>query len=242
LRRGCHRPDVFGAVIPDRVDPFGNGNNDEFRVDPVFDNILKCLDVLVFRIEPEIKDLRFQNDRHPVMNGLDGCTGLPGKDGAGSIGSRLLSIVIPGFPQSGKCKWIAVRQCQEHRLFLPVGLFPFVKTIGEDQASAFPERSSESGFGCNGFIPCVDHPASDGFILCPERYESPVKFLQVVLVVMPGNGRNLLSGSNVVVGCDFDRFRVDGKVFSQRFELAGYNESAAHVSCRLSSSSAFRSN
>ncbi len=55
-------------------------------------------------------------------------------DRARTVGGILILFVLPDLPYAGKCKGQPIRGSDEQRLFLPFFSFPFIKTIGQDQA------------------------------------------------------------------------------------------------------------
>jgi len=223
-----HHPDVFGAIVLDRIDALRYRNTDKLGMDLIGEDFLDLFDVLV-QIQPRSIGFGFQNDRHPVMNLDDGFAGIPGQDRAGAIWGFCLAFVIPTFPKAGKCKGASTRQRQEHGLFVVFLLLPLVKAIGDDQASALPEGRPEAGFVGGGFPSGVDHPAADGSVLGPIWNQTPEKFFEVIFPVVPYDGIHLLGGRDIVIGIHLGVDDVDRKILDDCLKSAESNESAAHV-------------
>ena len=146
--------------------------------------------------------------------------GIRGDDRAGLVRARLRGcfLVLPDLLQAGEGKGFSRWQVKIVGLFAPCFALPLIEPVCGDQASALFEGSSEGGFRGYGFHSSIDHPGADGDVLGPERHQPPVAFLDVPLAFLLDDYRDLLSGSDVVVGLNLESGWVGVKV---AFKLTG---------------------
>jgi len=96
-------------------------------------------------------------------------------------------------------------------LLAPGLSLPLIKPVCGDQAPAQFKSCSEGWFRVYGFHSCVDHSGADGAVLRPERYQSPVAFLEVPAAFVLNDDGYLLGGCDVVARLEVEGNRLNIK-------------------------------
>jgi hypothetical protein len=130
-------------------------------------------------------------------------TGIRSDDCAGLVWACLRGCILalPHLPQTSKCKGFSRWQVKEVGLLAGCLALPFIEPVCWDQASVMFQGRFEGGLGAKGFHPGgIDHLGADRDILGPERHQPPVALLDVAHAFLLDDYRDLLGGSDVVLG------------------------------------------
>src|SRR5262245_14782998 len=78
--------------------------------------------------------------------------------------------------------------------------FPFVKAIGENEATLVPIAATEGWFFGECFTACIDKAIANLGVFCPHGNQAPDEKISCKFIVV-GNSQNGLRGCNVETGC-----------------------------------------
>src|SRR5262245_66433293 len=73
----------------------------------------------------------------------------------------------PALPQTGEGERLGARELEQVRQLLLAFLFPFIKTVGQDQAAATGQRGTEGGFFSQRFRAGVDQAGRNLRVFSP---------------------------------------------------------------------------
>jgi len=84
------------------------------------------------------------------------------------------------------------------RLLTPSDLDPLVESIGRNQATLTPERSTKCGLGIDRLGPSVDGAVTELRLLGPGGQQPPLQAGKLIPAFRPPDGRNQLAWRDIV--------------------------------------------
>ncbi len=110
---------------------------------------------------------------------------------------------MPFVPKAGEGEGRAVFHVNEVRdfCFFAAQCFPFVESIGGDDAAFVFEAAAKGGLFGDGFSTRVDEAVRDGGVFCPRWDQPPRKEIRFVFGIIR-DGKHWLGWGNVKSGCE----------------------------------------